>query len=237
VASSRRSAAARQALEVLDPRRPFIWDGGPLDTPPRAPDAVLCTRLPTREQFAALVSLGEPLVFITGAQLPYLRSLAAPLTPVQLPSTADRARDRTEALRERVARLLTEGNVDAELARLDPLFERFDPAEVAAALLAISHQPSAASPTPDTPAPGWTKVFVNVGKKDRAGAKDFVGALIREVGIGKEAVGRIDVRETFSVVEVASGVAEKVVRGLTGVVIKGRRALARLDRQAEPRSR
>jgi DbpA-like RNA binding protein len=238
VPASRRSAAARQAVDVLDPRRPLVWDGGgglEMDALPDSPDAVLCTRLPTREQFAALAALGEPLVFITAAQLPYLRSLAAPLTPVQLPSAADRARDRGEALRERVARLLTAGNVDGELALLDPLFERFDPAEVAAAVLALVEQTgrgmgqgSALEPAAAT----WTKVFVNVGKKDRAAAKDFVGALIREVGIGKEAVGRIDVRETFSLVEVASGVAEKVVRGLTGVVIKGRRALARLDRQA-----
>jgi hypothetical protein len=234
VPASRRSAAARQALDVLDPRHPLVWDGGPLemDAPPDAPDAVLCTRLPTPEQFAALAPLGEPLVFITAAQLPYLRSLAAPLTPVQLPSAADRARDRGEALRERVAHLLTAGNVDGELALLDPLFERFDPAEVAAALLALRRQTSDVSTPSPPPAPAWVKVFVNVGKKDRAAAKDFVGALIREVGIGKEAVGRIDVRETFSLVEVASGVAEKVVRGLTGVVIKGRRALARLDRQA-----
>src|SRR5256885_7301347 len=46
-------------------------------TPP--PDAVLCTRLPTREQFAALARLGEPVLLVTAAQLPYIRSLAAPL--------------------------------------------------------------------------------------------------------------------------------------------------------------
>ena len=75
------------------------------------------------------------------------------------------------------------------------------------------------------------KVFVNVGKKDRAAAKDLVGALIREVGIAKDAIGRVDVRDTFSVVELAPAVAEQAMRGLSRVAIKGRRALARLDRQ------
>src|SRR5207247_1153695 len=79
---------------------------------------------------------GEPVVFIAAIQLPYLRSIAT-LTPLAVASGADRARDRAEALRERVAALLTTGSVDAELALLDPLFERFDPAEVAAALLAL----------------------------------------------------------------------------------------------------
>ena len=74
------------------------------------------------------------------------------------------------------------------------------------------------------------RVFVNVGKKDRAAAKDLVGALIREAGIAKEDIGRIDVRETFSLVEVAAGAAGQAARGLTGVTIRGRRVLARLDR-------
>src|SRR5207302_11503982 len=173
---------------------------------------------------------GEPFVFIAAIQLPYLRSIAT-LTPLAVASGADRARDRAEALRERVAALLTTGAVDAELALLSPLFERFDPAEVAAALLAISHRPSAVSQPAVSPTATWTRVFVNVGKKDRVAAKDLVGALIREVGLEKNHMGRIDVRDTFTLVEVAPAVAEKVVRGLTGVTIRGRRAQARLDRQ------
>ncbi len=230
----RRHAAGRTVLEALDAQRPFLWEGGTLDaiagTP--APDAVLCTRLPTREQFAALARLGEPVLLVTAAQLPYLRSLAAPLVPVPLPSAADRARDRIDALGAEIERLVADGALDTELALLNPLFERFDPAEVAAALLAISRRPSAVSEaTPTAAAAAWTKVFVNVGKKDRVAAKDLVGALIREVGLEKNHIGRIDVRDTFTLLEVAPTAAEKVVRGLTGVTIKGRRAQARLDRQ------
>jgi len=229
----RRHAAGRAVLEALDAQRPFIWDGGLLDatsvTPP--PDAVLCTRLPTREQFTALARLGEPVLLVTAAQLPYLRSIAGPLVAVPLPSPADRARDRIEALGAEIERLVADGAVDAELALLSPLFERFDPAEVAAALFAISRQPTAVSQPAVSPTATWTKVFVNVGKKDRVAAKDLVGALIREVGLEKNHMGRIDVRDTFTLVEVAPAVAEKVVRGLTGVTIRGRRAQARLDRQ------
>ena len=232
VSPSRRPAALRDALDALDPRRPYIWRGGPVAAPGDPPDAVLGVLLPTRAEFAALARLGAPVLFPTAAQLPYVQSLARPLTPLRLPTPADRAQNRAADLRERVAQILTDGSVDAELALLDPLFERFDPAEVAAALLAISRQPSAVSETPPSSAPTWTKVFVNVGKKDQAGAKDLVGALIREVGIAKEAIGRIELRDTFCLIDVAAAVAERVVRGLTGVTIKGRRAVARLERQA-----
>ena len=71
---------------------------------------------------------------------------------------------------------------------------------------------------------------MNVGKKDHVTAKDLVGAMIREVGVAKGDIGRIEVRETFSLVEVASGIAERAVRGLPGVTIRGKRVAARLDR-------
>src|SRR3989454_7256201 len=238
VPSLGRPLAVRDALDALSATTPFVWRGGPIVPPEAPPDAVLCTALPSREELAALARVGggggRPIVFIAAGQLSYLRSIAT-LTPLALARGADRARDRAEAPRERVAGLLTTGNVDAELALLDPLFERFDPAEVAGALLALlgdegSGKGEGAAPPPST-GTERVKVFVNVGKKDRASAKDLVGALIREAGVAKGDIGRIEVRETFSLVEVATGAADKAVRGLGGATIRGRRVLARLDRE------
>src|SRR6185503_13087014 len=95
---------------------------------------------------------------------------------------------------------LKRGDVDAELALLEPLFEQWDPAEVAAALLALGREPLAvgSDDAVNAPADQWAKVFVNVGKKDRAGPKDLVGALIKEVGLEKAQIGRIDMRESFA---------------------------------------
>ena len=235
VPSLSRAAAVRDALDALTATTPFVWSGGPIAPPEAPPDAVLCTVLPSRDELAALARLGggEPVVFIAAVQLPYLRSVAT-LTPLALASGADRARDRAEALRERVAGLLTAGGVDAELALLDPLFERFDPAEVAAALLALQREAGSGMREAVVAAPGEgarVRVFVGLGKKDRASAKDLVGALIREAGVAKGDIGRIEVRETFSVVEVAAGAADRAVRGLTGTTIRGRRVVARLDRE------
>ncbi len=235
VPSLGRSLAVRDALDTMSATTPFVWNGGPIAPPEVRPDAVFCTALPSRDEIAALARLGagDPVIFIAAAQLPYLRSVAT-LTPLALASGADRARDRAEALRERVAGVLTAGGVDAELALLDPLFERFDPAEVAAALLAL--QGESRSGTQDvmvaTPVEGArVKVFVGLGKKDRASAKDLVGALIREAGVAKEDIGRIEVRESFSIVDVAAGAADRAIRGLTGATIRGRRVLARRDRE------
>src|SRR5437588_4522299 len=72
----RRPAVVRDVLDVLDPRQPLIWRGGPIPAPEARPDAVICTALPSRDELVALVRLGEPVVLISGAQLPYLRSVA-----------------------------------------------------------------------------------------------------------------------------------------------------------------
>jgi hypothetical protein len=233
VPSGRRAAVVRDVLDSLDAKLPVIWSGGPAPVSAARPDAVVCTALPSRDELAALVRLGEPIVFLSAAQLPYLRSIAT-VSPFTLPGAADRARDRAEELRERVTQLLLSGGVDAELALLDPLFERFDPAEVAAAVLALQRESGSGKRDTVIATPGEgarVTVFVGLGKKDRASAKDLVGALIREAGVPKDAIGRIDVRETFSLVEVTAGTADRAVRGLTGTTIRGRRVIARLDRE------
>jgi len=231
VPAGRRAVAVRDVLDAVRSVRPYVWQGGDVVAPAEPPDAVVATTLPTREELRLLSAIAQPLMVALASQVPYLKSIAS-LSSFALPSRADRAQDRSAALRAEVSARLTQGDVDAELAVLAPLFEEHDPALVAGALLAISRQPSAVSqPTPvASPQSGWAKVFVTVGTKDRASAKDLVGALIKEVGLQKGQIGKIDVRETFSLVEVSPDAADQAVRRLSGVSIRGRRVTARPDR-------
>jgi DbpA RNA binding domain len=231
VPSFRRSVAVHDALDALGATNAFIWSGGPIVPPDQPPDAVVCSAVPTRDELATLARMGEPVLLLNASQLPYARSIAA-LAPLALPGQVDRARDRIEALRDRVARRIAVGGVDAELALLDPLFQRFDPAEVAGALLAMleERQEEKEEPAPPLAPDARVKVFVNVGKRDRASAKDLVGALIREAGVAKADIGRIEVRDSFSLVELAPPAARQVVQKLAGAMIRGRRVAPRLDR-------
>ena len=231
VPAARRAVAVRDVLDAVRSVRPYVWKGGDVTAPAELPDAVVATTLPTREELRLLAAIAQPLVVALAAQIPYLKSIAS-LSPFALPSAADRAQDRSAALRAAISARLMQSDVDAELAVLAPLFEEHDPALVAGALLAISRQPSAVSqPSPvASPQSGWARVFVTVGTKDRASAKDLVGALIKEVGLQKGQIGKIDVRETFSLVEVSPDAADQAVRRLSGISIRGRRVSARPDR-------
>ena len=220
----------RDVLDALRAVRPYVWSGGAIAAPAEAPDAVVAAVLPTRDELRQLAAIAQPTVLVRTTQLSYLRSIAT-LTPLPLPSPADRAQDRNAQLRAQIAARLRQGDVDAELAVLAPLFEEHAPAMVAGALLAISRLPvAAANEAPTETQPAWDRLFVTVGTKDRASAKDLVGALIKEAGLQKGQIGRIDVRETYSLVDVAPAAINQAVQRLSGVSIRGRRVTARPDR-------
>lgn len=226
-----RALALRAALDALDPRRPVVWRPGEPAAGP-AGDLVICADVPARAELAALAARGPVLLLLTASQLPYARAIAAPLTAAPASAAADRSAERGAALRGRVSARLGAGDVDAELLVLAPLFAHHDPAEVAAALLALGREARSEQVGPAAPSQGFVKLFVNVGKKDRAGAKDLVGALIHEAGLTKTDIGRIELRDTFATVEVAASVVDTAMRKLTGTTIRGRRVQARRDRDA-----
>jgi hypothetical protein len=246
----RRLTVLRDVLDALDPASVLVWTpderhaqrlrqtlglrpGEIAVTIPASQAAlVLCARVPTRQQLAQLAQCGPVVCVAAPYQLPYLRSIAAPLTAVAMAPAVERAAARTGALRDRIAERLGASDVDAELALLAPLFERFDAAEVAAALLALRRAEAlddVGAAGGDSPTP-WVKLFVTIGRKDRAAAKDLVGAMTRELGVAKAGIGKVDVRDAFTIVEVAPHLAETVIKGLSRVMIRGRRLTARLDR-------
>ncbi|MGH7614661.1 MAG: DbpA RNA binding domain-containing protein, partial [Gemmatimonadales bacterium] len=234
VPRARRVAARREILDALDKPRVVEWrHGAPL---PEAADAILCFDLPSRVELKELAARGEPVLLLSPTQLPYARTIAAPLVPVPLRAVHTRAQSRAEALRAEATTRLEAGGLEPELGLLQPLFERYDPAEVAAALLALSRQPSVVSSQPTlltpsaAPAEEWVRVFVGVGKKDRVGARDLVGALTREVGLERDDIGRIEVRETHCLVSVTPRAAERAIAGLSRVSLRGRRVTAHKDR-------
>jgi hypothetical protein len=232
-----RPAVRRDVLDALDRPRVEEWRRGGV---PETADVIVCLDLPTRAELADIAAAGAPVLLLAPDQLPYARSIARPLTPLPLHSAWARARSGPDAIRARAAARIEEGGLEPELALLEPLLARYDAAEVAAAMLAIGHRPSAVdtpqpiaeSRQPTAPHPAWVRLFVNVGRKDKVGAKDLVGALTRELGLPRESLGRIEVRESFSLLSVTPESVERILTGLARVTIRGRRVSARRDREA-----
>ncbi len=190
-----------------------------------------------------------------------LTALRAGLRVAPLGDPADPAlMDDVAAFRTRVSGALEQQDLASGALLLAPLIEEHGAARVAAALAGLlrgvdrpAHRTGDAAPgdgptrdgptrdragtPPDRSArratrPTWTKVFVGVGRRDGAGPGDLVGAITGETSAAGGQIGRIDIRQNFTLVDIDSLMADEVVRGLDGSQIKGRQVVARLDREA-----
>lgn len=69
--------------------------------------------------------------------------------------------------------------------------------------------------------PRWTTLYIGKGKKDKINKIDIVGFLYKTVGLEKDDVGRIDVKDHYAFVAVRTAVAGQVLRHARNVRIKG----------------
>ena len=78
-----------------------------------------------------------------------------------------------------------------------------------------------------------TRVWLSLGRKAGITPGDVVGAITGEADLKGKDIGDISVHEMYSMVEVPSDKARKVVKQLQHVKIRGRKVVARLDRLDE----
>lgn len=188
---------------------------------------------------------GPAATLLRARELPHLQRAAAvagySLTPV---ATADRSLAReVEAFRERIRDAAESGDLAAYHLLLEPLHRRYGSLRVSAAAAALlrarSAPPAEAAAAADRPSPdeakpaerGWVRLFMSLGRRDDAGPGDILGAITGEARIDGSRVGRIDIRDTFSLVEVDPGVAETVIEAMNGITVKGRSIRVDFDRE------
>jgi ATP-dependent RNA helicase DeaD len=206
---------------------------------------------------------GDPraIVFVEPRELAHLREIARQASlatrAIPVPAARDSSTSEITTFREAIRRALREEDLGAQVLVLEPLFEEFDAIEVAAATAALLRQrrpvaiaPTAAAPmsAPATAAPSaasstraetgpppttWARLYIGVGDRDGARPGDIVGAIAGEANIPGSCVGKIEIRDTFSIVEVQADVAEQVIRTVNGTTIKGRSARVDYDRAAD----
>lgn len=156
------------------------------------------------------------------------------LEPVAMPAYEP---DSLNAFRNEIRRAAREEDLEAQLLVLAPLFGEFSAEEVAAAAAALlrARRPAKADAAAGAGAkPGvktWARLFLSIGERDGIRPGDVVGAITGESGISGDEVGKVEIRDTFSVVEVVSGVADRVIQALNGTTMKNRALRVDYDRK------
>ena len=234
-------AALDAALPPGDPRVTRDRPGTPVEA-----EVVIFADLPPLDAVAHLPP-GTAAVFLAppGTE-PYVARLVAGARPLRLPGSVEAAETASAARRTRIAERIAAGALEGALLQLAPLLERFDAARVAAALYELWQAAPAAPPEPApaaTPARGparaygepvTVKLFVTAGKRDGVTPADLVAVLTKDVKVPRQEIGRIELQESFALVEVPAANAGKIAEALTGRTLRRRRITARLEREERP---
>jgi ATP-dependent RNA helicase DeaD len=208
------------------------------------------------ESFGELHARGGS-VLVTPSQLPHLHQVAS-RARVALERIRPRERPTlgpAEVVRMRLRETVQRGDLAADLALIEPLLDEFSATELAAAALQLARAAGVAHPAAEPgqaeggatrgasaqrpggaaaappPTLTWVRLFVSGGSRDGLGPGDLVGAITGETGLQGAQVGKIDVRESHSTVEVPTESAAAVIQALNGRSLKGRSLRVDYDRR------
>lgn len=149
-----------------------------------------------------------------------------------IPSANDINSIRSEKQMERVDELIAGGELKAMTELIEKHIEETDctALEMAAALLKLSMGDFAYAETTEegldmSEGEGReenTRLFVNVGKKDKVRPGDIVGAIAGESGMPGDLVGSIKMFDSYTFVEVPEEYVDTVLHAMKNVKMKGR---------------
>jgi ATP-dependent RNA helicase DeaD len=171
------------------------------------------------------------------------------LEPMTMPTVADVNTSRVAKFTDAITAALGDSQLDL-FRELVLAYERdhdVPAADVAAAIavLAQDGQPlllEEAAPEPERPAkrerrlrPDLVPWRIAVGRKHRVDPRQIVGALANEGGLSREDFGRIDIRSTFSLVELPADLPAATLKALADTRISGVPIDLRPDRRPTAR--
>ncbi len=256
VAWRRRIEALADLTTQLDPESIAVWTADTADhdaiahalaavganaavttsTPARSA-LVLAYDLPSPAGLRELVAAGDVVLLVPPGTEAYADRIAPRRRPLHMLGLLERARTAAESARRIISEGLERGPAPGTLPTLAPLFERHEATAVAAVLFELwdGARRDTPQPAPRALAAAPGRVWIGVGRRDDATPHDLVGTLVKECGVPKEAIRKVEIRETFSLVELGAGAdAAEVAERLAGKTIRKRRLVARVDRGKAP---
>jgi ATP-dependent RNA helicase DeaD len=184
---------------------------------------------------------GEAITLVTPKETRWLRQIErivrAKIEPKRLPTIADVAERRREAMKELILESLKEEDgYTSYLDTIDDLASDHDVAEVAAAILKLYAEETGRG-TPEEKEDdlatfaaartgrgesGMTRLFVNAGRNQNIRPQDIVGAIANEANIPGRSIGAIDILDTSTFVDVPTEFVDRVIQALLRSGVKGR---------------
>ncbi|RZK36394.1 MAG: ATP-dependent helicase, partial [Hymenobacter sp.] len=178
---------------------------------------------------------GRAFTFVSGRDIYKLRDIMrftkADIKLEQVPSFADVSEVKTTLFLNQIKEVVEKGGLDKYIGRVQRLLDQSEEVtslDIAAALLKMTmkedkrnEQSLDASREKGASRPGYTRLFISMGKKDRLHPRDVVDLIGESTNLPGNKVGDIALYDKFSFVEVPNEFAEEIVGQLGRSTIQG----------------
>jgi ATP-dependent RNA helicase DeaD len=178
---------------------------------------------------------GKAFTFVTGREFYKLKDIQryckTNIISKQVPSQNDVANVNADNIFEKVTKMIEEDNLKSYVRMIEEKLEKeeYTTLDLAAAFLkmALGDETSSADidvdDFGDTGAEdGMVRLFINIGKNQKARPGDILGAIAGETGIAGNLIGTIDMYDKYTFVEVPKAHARAVLAAMSNARIKGR---------------
>ncbi|MCB2379472.1 DEAD/DEAH box helicase [Hymenobacter sp. BT635] len=180
--------------------------------------------------------LGKAFTFVSGRDIYKLRDIMrftkATIKQERIPSFEDVSEVKTTLFLAQIKDIIEKGKLEKYVARVQRLLDQEEDItslDVAAALLRMTMKEDKqaeksleAGRQQGAVRPGFTRLFVTMGKKDRVHPRDIVDLIAENTALIGSKVGDIALYDKFSFVEVPSEFAEEITSKLGRTSIQGR---------------
>lgn len=176
---------------------------------------------------------GKAFTFVSGKEIYQLRDIQrytkTKIEQQQVPSLGDVKEIKTTNFLKKVKHIINTADLGKHIHIVEKMIEQdYTSVEIAAALLKMimkeeNNVKSSKEEFKDTGADlGMVRFFLSAGRKDRVKAKDILRVINDRTGLSSNIVGKIDVYDKFSFVEVPEVNAGKFLALMNGSKIRGR---------------
>jgi ATP-dependent RNA helicase DeaD len=141
----------------------------------------------------------------------------------KLPTQKDVIKAKEKNVIRDISGIIKENKHEAYLSLCKELSEEYEFGDIAAAALYAAFGEVKETPPEDIEKDGTARLFMTIGRTDKIQVADIVKSISSEAGIPFHKIGKIDVFDKFTFVEVPKEFADNVIRSVNDVIMKGKR--------------
>lgn len=139
----------------------------------------------------------------------------------KLPSTADVIKAREQNVIRDISRIIRENKHAAYITAVKELSENYEVSDICAAALYAAY--GEIKEKSEEEHYRNIRLFMTVGRKDKIKTADIIKSITSEANIPFHRIGKIDVFDKFTFVEVPKEFSDRIIRSVDDIMMKGKR--------------